>query len=117
MRIKKIAAIIFAVLILLGSSLWAYDPEEWADYSTVKTADALIVTGQGWFYGIMCLTDGTNSVTFDVYDNTSGSGTKLFPSVIYLINTIFYHSGFASPHRSLMANMLLNNYDTERIPY
>ncbi|MCK5019384.1 MAG: hypothetical protein KAS32_20165 [Candidatus Peribacteraceae bacterium] len=47
--------------------------------SANKTADALIATGEYYLYGIMVITDGTNSVTVDTYDNTSGSGTKLHP--------------------------------------
>ena len=48
--------------------------------SGAKSADALIATGQGVFYGIIVSTDSTNAVTLDIYDNTSASGTKLIPT-------------------------------------
>lgn len=80
---KRITAIIFAIL-LMSAGAWAFTPNDFMDYSATKTADALIDTGPGFFYGFVCLTDGTNSVTFKVYDNTSGSGTRIGPDYLCL---------------------------------
>ena len=79
---KKLSALIFALFILVGSSVWAFQPREWSGYSAVKTADSLIHTGAGYLYGIVCQTDATNSVTFAVHDSTDNSGSKLHPDVI-----------------------------------
>lgn len=46
----------------------------------VKTASALIFTGEGVLHGIMVSTDGTNTPTVEVFDNTAGSGTPLTPA-------------------------------------
>ena len=77
---KKLSFIILSVFI--ASSAFAFTPEDWAGYSTVKTADALIYTGPGFFYGIVCQTDGTNSVTFALHDSVDTSGAKLHPDII-----------------------------------
>jgi hypothetical protein len=79
---KKALILAIVMLFSFASNILAFQPQEWMGYSTVKTADALIHTGAGFFYGFACLTDGTNSVTFDIYDNTEASGTKLAPSMI-----------------------------------
>ena len=76
---KKLAALL--IFLMIAVPALAFDPE-YSDYSTVKTADALIFTGVGYFYGIVCQTDGTNSVTFAVDDSTDGSGSKIHPDVI-----------------------------------
>jgi hypothetical protein len=77
---KKLT-IIFLLIILAGPA-WAFQPEEWMNYSTTKTADALIDTGAGYFYGFVCLTDGTNSVTFAIHDALSATGTRIGPDFI-----------------------------------
>ena len=78
---KKILLIVLFVFIL-ASSPHAFEPPDWTDVSAVKTADALIFTGPGFFYGIMCQTDATNPVTFAVHDSVDNSGAQLMPSVI-----------------------------------
>ena len=78
---KKLLAILTILFIFAGSA-WAFEPDEWMGYSATKTADALIHTGTGWFYGFMVKTDGTNSVTVKIYDNTAGSGTRIGPDII-----------------------------------
>ena len=43
--------------------------------------DAAILAEAGWFHGITVITDGSNAVTVDIYDNASAaSGTKLIPT-------------------------------------
>jgi hypothetical protein len=51
-----------------------------ADLKSVgNTTDAAITAGSGYLKGIIVHSDGTNSVTFAVYDNaTAASGSKLF---------------------------------------
>ena len=97
---KKLSALILA-LVILTSPAWAFNPEEWMGYSATKTADALIHTGTGWFYGFTCLTDGTNSVTFKIYDNTSGTGTRIGNDFICVSSstnrTCVFGTGFAVP--------------------
>ena len=77
----KITALILAILIMSGPAL-AFRPDEWMGYSTTKTADALIHTGAGYFYGFVCLTDATSTVTFQVYDGLTNAGTQMFPDFI-----------------------------------
>jgi len=82
MRIKKILAILSAFLILCGT-LWAFEPQEFMDYTATQTADAAAVVGAGYLYGISCKTDGTNAVTFQIYDNaTEASGTRIVQDYI-----------------------------------
>ena len=78
---KKLSALVFALFVLVGSMVWAFDPD-FMGYTTVKTADALVHTGTSYLYGIVAATDGTNSVTFKTYDNTEATGTKAHPDWI-----------------------------------
>ena len=50
-------------------------------YSAVKTSDALITTGPGYFYGITVTGDGTNAITVDVHNGTTTSGDKIAPTL------------------------------------
>lgn len=86
---KRILSLIFAVFILLGSATWAYTPpSNFMGYSTVYTADQNAVhSGGSWFYGIVVATDGTNSVTFKVYDSLTATGTQLFPDWVATTST------------------------------
>ena len=77
---KKLIIVLFA-LFFLATGATAFDPI-YMQNSAVKTADALIDTGPGYFYGVVCQTDGTNSVTFAVDDSTAGTGDKLHPDII-----------------------------------
>jgi len=81
MKRKHLAAMA-AVLIVVSAALFGFIPGEWMGYSATKTADALIHTGAGYFYGFVVKTDGTNSVTLQIYDNTEGSGTRIGPDFI-----------------------------------
>jgi hypothetical protein len=70
---------IFIVLMILvfAATSWAADLK-----SVGKTADAAVTTGSGYLKGIIAHTDGTNSVTFAVYDHaTAASGSKLFSTL------------------------------------
>lgn len=68
------------VLIALAILFYLSAPAFGANLKSVgKTADAAITAGSGYLKGIIIHTDGTNSVTFAVYDHaTAASGSKLF---------------------------------------
>ena len=79
---KKILALIMAVFILAGSSVWADSPP-WMIFSSIYTADQTAVySGDCWFYGLLLATDGTNNVTVKVYDSLTNAGTQVFPDWI-----------------------------------
>jgi hypothetical protein len=78
---RRLIAAIVAVLIV-AAPVFAFMPDEWMGYSATKTADALIHTGAGYFYGVFVQTDGTNSVTFAVYDALSKTGTPILLDII-----------------------------------
>jgi hypothetical protein len=78
---KRILSVLLAVMLVTGAAL-ASGPSSIVIQSTEQSADATVYTGGGWFYGIILTTDGTNSVTVDIYDNTAASGTKLIPTTV-----------------------------------
>ena len=79
---KKLAALL--ILLLLSVPVMAFEPEymDVKNYEGAAAIDALVFTGSGYFYGIVCQTDGTNSVTFAVDDSTDGTGTPLHADII-----------------------------------
>lgn len=79
---KRIFSAIIVLAVLLVASTAMAQQERVVQASGVKTADALIATGVGYYHGIFVVTDGTNTCTVTVYDNTSAAGTKIMPSVI-----------------------------------
>jgi hypothetical protein len=82
MRKIKISWVVILgmVLVLWAVPGWAIE-KDWVRQSATQTGDAAVVTGPGVFHGIMVITDGTNAVTMDIYDNASAaSGTKLIPT-------------------------------------
>lgn len=75
---RKFIVLCLAVLLILIMGYTAF-----SKMSATQTGDAAIISGggAGWFLGIMIITDGTNDVDVDVYDNASAaSGTKLIPT-------------------------------------
>jgi len=81
MKRKHLAAMA-AVLIVVSVALFGFIPKEWMGYSATKTASALIHTGAGYFYGFVVKTDGTNSVTIQLYDSLTASGTRIGPDFL-----------------------------------
>jgi hypothetical protein len=77
---KKISAFILC-LVLMATIAYA-ESVPYSMVSTVKTATALIYTGDIQFNGIIIATDGTNAVTLDVYDGTTTAGTKVIPQLV-----------------------------------
>jgi len=75
-KILKLFTILLFIVVFLTSPLSAKQ-------SQVYTGDALVVNGGGIFLGIVVATDGTNSVTIDIYDNIeSGGGRLIIPWVV-----------------------------------
>lgn len=74
-----------------------FQPPPWAVQSGEQTADALIVEDEGFFYGIIVTTDGTNDVTVAIYDNNTASGTKLIPDVVCAGGTRYHLILFEHP--------------------
>ena len=75
----KRAFLIFLVavsLVLCGYS------ENHVASSGELTADALIINVPGYFYGISITTDGTNTATVVIYDNTEASGSKIVQDLV-----------------------------------
>lgn len=64
--------------LFLTTGAWA---GEWMKQSAQQTADAAITASAGVLHGIIVITDATNAVTLNMYDNaTAASGTKLIPT-------------------------------------
>ena len=74
-KLLVLAMVLFAVPAV------AFRPAEYMDYTATLTADAAAITGDGYLYGIVFVTDGTNALSADVYANTAASGTKLVPTL------------------------------------
>jgi len=80
---KKLAALLIFLMISI-TPVMAFEPEymDVKNYEGPAAIDALVFTGSGYFYGIVCQTDGTNSVTFAVDDSIDGTGTPLHADII-----------------------------------
>jgi len=78
--------------------------------STEQTGSALLLTGTGVFYGILVMTDGTNAVTVDIYDNTSAAGTaKFIPTwVVPTSATDRAKSAWIAPGHSITTGIYVN---------
>jgi hypothetical protein len=79
---RRIFTVLFSLLLILLLSTFASAIVDWCNGSGAKTAAGLIVQGTGQFHGVMVTTDGTNTVTLDVYDAVIASGTKLITTQI-----------------------------------
>ncbi len=69
-----------------------------ADIQVVKTASALIYTGEGWLSGLVVSLSSGTSGTVICYDNTSASGTKIFEAEVYSLHDpliIFFADRYA----------------------
>lgn len=56
-------------------------PQGFVEPGSVLTSDGAAATEQGFLYGLVIMSDGTNAVTVDGYDNgTDASGTSIFPT-------------------------------------
>jgi hypothetical protein len=75
---KRLTVAVLLICALCGVA----DAQQWAKVSDVKTADALIFTGDGYWHGISFTSDAANAITVDVYDNTSAAGTKLIQQFV-----------------------------------
>jgi hypothetical protein len=84
---KKLLNLIFIMILFCVPSLVYAQSVEYCIPSTAYAADAKVVGGAGKFYGISVLTDGVNSVTVTVYDNTAASGTKIINSWVVVASS------------------------------
>lgn len=71
--------LVLSLLLLLVAPCWG---DGFSNSSGDLTADSLVLIGDGSFYGIGLVTDGTNAVTVSVYDNVANSGKLLFPTFV-----------------------------------
>lgn len=63
------------------------------------TSVANIFTGKAGLGAVLLTGDGTNVPTIDIYDNTAGSGTKIFTATLPITTrSQFFH--FAHPVRA-----------------
>ena len=92
---KVLGMMVFCVL--LSIQVQAFEPPHFANTSGELSADALVFTGEGYFYGIMVATDGTNNCTISIYDNTSASGTELIPTWVAVTNSANRAQYFSLP--------------------
>ena len=77
---------IFVILLILLMASIAFAG---ADLKSVgNTGDALIVTGNGYLKSLIVNTDGTNSVTVSIYDNTASSGSKVISTFIITTSSV-----------------------------
>ena len=63
-----------------------------------QTGSAACVESACHFFGIAVITDGTNNVTIDIYDNASAaSGTKLIPTWVIPTSATNLAAGYDAP--------------------
>ena len=84
MKHRALSLLFLAIilLVIIALPVMALDREYIS--SGVKTTSTLIYTGKTLFSGVIVTTDGTNNGTIACYDNTTNSGTKLFPDIVVL---------------------------------
>ena len=73
--------IVMLALLVFAVPAFAFEPPEYMNYTATLTADSGAVTGAGYLYGIVFVTDGTNALAADVYNSLSATGTKLVPTL------------------------------------
>jgi hypothetical protein len=84
-RRLTIGAILLGIVLALtmpaGPAL-AFKPNfDWTYPSGIHIGDVAAVTGAGYMFGVIVVTDGTNTCQLAIYDNTSAAGTKLAPDI------------------------------------
>lgn len=90
------------ILLLLATPVLAFTPPDdgYVASSGENTADASVLKSAGYLYSMVVATDGTNNVTFDLYDNASAaSGDKLLPSftIVTATTNVFTAVNFKTP--------------------
>jgi hypothetical protein len=76
---KKMLIVMLALLFAVPA--FAFEPPEYMNFTATLTDDAAAVTGAGYLYGIVFVTDGSNALAVDVYNSLSAAGTKLVPTL------------------------------------
>jgi hypothetical protein len=77
---KKIL-IVSALVLFAVVPTFAFEPPSYMNFTATLTDDAAAVTGAGYLYGIVFVTDGSNALSADVYNALSATGTKLVPTL------------------------------------
>lgn len=83
---KRYLIVVLAALFVFSLPFHAgasrlFDGQSTSQWSVDKTASAAVVTGACIFHGITIVTDGTNDVTFTIYDGiTAAESTVLVPA-------------------------------------
>jgi hypothetical protein len=88
---QSIKALGLAALVILCSA-WVLD------YTTELTGDAVVRIGRAEVYGMVVMTDGTNAVTVDMFDNTVTGGTKIMPTWTVTTSATDRAQSIALPH-------------------
>jgi hypothetical protein len=60
-----------------------------------QTADVLVATGKAGLGAVLVTGDGANVATVTIWDNTAGSGTKIFEAVLPITQRSAF---FSFPH-------------------
>jgi hypothetical protein len=74
---RSIKMKILLVVVLLVGILPAVAMASRSQQTIGSAASALIATGPGYLKGLVVHTDGTNSVSVEIFDNTSAAGTQI----------------------------------------
>ena len=99
------------VLAIAGNVFAAREICQPTDQQTTSTA---CVAEACYFHGIAVITDGTNSVTIDIYDNASAaSGTKLIPTWVIPTSSTNLYAGYDAPHPIRCKNGIYVNVTCE----
>lgn len=80
---KTIFIMLMAIMLMASISFAGSDLK-----SVGNTNDALIVTGNGYLKSLIINTDGTNSVTVSIYDNTAAAGSKVISTFIVTTSSV-----------------------------
>lgn len=65
-----LATLLVAGCICYAGVAFAFQPFAYMVPSSEHTAGGSVVTSPGYLYGLMMITDGTNAVTYDLYDSS-----------------------------------------------
>jgi hypothetical protein len=72
--------LVLGSFVLLG---YKYKPKNMR-ISSVYTGYQLVYTGSGLLWGVIISKDGSSPITtFDIYDNTTATGTKMIPTMYF----------------------------------
>jgi len=86
------------LVVVLSLAVNVFAAREICQPTSQQTESAACVAEACYFHGIAVITDGTNVVTLDIYDNASAaSGTKLIPTWVITTSSTNKYAGFDAP--------------------